>query len=277
MVSHIMQPSADLFDKYLRLLGVAQEPPSREALYDLATAHVERVPFESVSKLYYRKRYNLRTLPGLERYLEGIEKYHFGGTCYSNNHYLNLLLDHLGFEVKLCGADMANPDVHLVNIVTVEGHEYLVDAGYGAPFLEPFRLDVDFDQEVVLGRDRFVLKPRDDLGHSRLEFYREAKYKHGYTVKPIARSIEFFERVIAQSFTDEATFMNAVLLVRFGNDSSTVIHNLERIEARGAEWQTYPIADRASLPGVVEEHFGVPGDIVSEAIADVGEFGDAWN
>ncbi len=32
--------------------------------------------------------------------------------------HLNQLLSHLGFDVMLCGADMKNPDVHLINIVT---------------------------------------------------------------------------------------------------------------------------------------------------------------
>src|SRR5512143_789806 len=102
-----MNPPAGLYADYLRLLGLRPRVPSLEALTELTGAHLVRVPFENVSKLYYLYR----------------------------------LLENLGYRVRLCGADMSRPDVHLVIVVTVEGHEYVVDGGYGAPFLAPLPRD----------------------------------------------------------------------------------------------------------------------------------------
>ena len=273
----IRQTDPDLFEQFLCLLNVGKRKPSSEALTELVTAYMVRVPFENVSKLYYMKRYGLCALPDLKQYLDGIEHNNFGGTCYSNNYYLHLLLTHLGYNVMLCGANMTNPDVHLVNIVSLEGREFLVDAGYAAPFLEPLPRDLTEDYVVALGRDRYVLKPKDKDGNSRLELYRDGQQKHGYIAKPIPRQIEHFARVIEESYHTGATFMNALLLVRLFPNRSIVIHNLAVIESEGTDYHVHQLEGRDELPAVVEKHFSIPRAIVSEAVAELGEFGDAWN
>jgi arylamine N-acetyltransferase len=270
-------PTLKIFDRYLRILGLTKRNPGREALSELVAAHLTRVPFENVSKLYYRKREGRRSLLELEHYLDGIERYNFGGTCYSNNYYLHLLLVHLGYEVKLCGADMNNPDVHLVNIVSVEGREFLVDVGYAAPFMKPLPRDLDHDFEIRLGRDRCVLKPRDKAGCSRLELYRDGELKHGYIAKPIPRGIEHFAGVIEHSYTNEATFMNALLLIRFYRNYSFAIHNLTLIESRGREFNICKLTNRNELSHVIEKHFGILREIAAEAVAEINIFDDAWN
>jgi arylamine N-acetyltransferase len=73
--------------------------------------HLTRVPFENISKLYKQQHHGLTGLPSIELYLDGIERYHFGGTCYSNNFHFYSLLAALGYDVKLCAADTKTPDV----------------------------------------------------------------------------------------------------------------------------------------------------------------------
>jgi arylamine N-acetyltransferase len=107
-----------LFIRYLNLLGVPKREPSIDALKEIVRAQLFKVPFENISKLYYLKHRGLHHLIEFKDYLNGIEHYRFGGTCYSNNYYMNQLLTYLGYDVKLCGADMKNPDVHIVNIVS---------------------------------------------------------------------------------------------------------------------------------------------------------------
>lgn len=271
-------PAGDaMFDRYLRALGVARREPVRQALEELVAEHLTRVPFENISKLYYRKHRGLRGLPGLELYLDGIERHHFGGTCYANNYYLNLLLGHLGYDVKLCGADMSEPDVHIVNMVAVDGREYIVDVGYAAPFLWPMPRDLDREYVVALGRDRYVLRPQDEAGRSRVDMYRSGRLRHGYTAMPMPRPIEHFEEVITDSFSDGATFMNALLLVRFYADRSVAIHNDELIESRGSESRIVRMSDREALVEAIVERFAMPRDLVADALADLGQLGDAWN
>jgi arylamine N-acetyltransferase len=272
-----VSPDSGLLEQFLQVVGVDRREPSIDALTEFVMGYMLRVPFENVSKLYYMKRHGLRSLPSLQQFLEGTKRNNFGGTCYSNNYYLHLVLTYLGFRVALCGAGMASPDVHLVNVVSVDEREFLVDAGYAAPFLEPLPLDLAQDYVITLGRDRYILKAKDCNGHSRVELYRDGQLKHGYTIDPAPRQIGHFTRVIDDSYHDSATFMNALLLVRLYPNRSIVIHNLSVIESEGADYHIHQLADRDELAMMVEKHFSIPRAIVSEAVAGLGEFGDAWD
>lgn len=265
-----------LIRQYLALLGVSRREPGPDALAELVAAHLTRIPFENISKLCYRKRFGLAGLTPLPQFLDGIEHYHFGGTCYSNNFHFYSLLASLGYDVKLCGADMSNPDVHMVSLVRMEGREYVVDAGYAAPFLKPLPRDLAEDYEIRLGRDRYVLRPQDAAGCSRLELHRNGVLQHGYLTKPTPRRIEDFSQVIADSFQPGATFLNSVLLARFYPDRSTVIHNLTVIESRGANCTVRSLRSRDELAAEVEKLFDIPGSIVVEALADLGPLENAW-
>jgi arylamine N-acetyltransferase len=266
----------DLVRRYLAALGVPQRQPSLNALRELVAAHLTRIPFENISKLHNRKHHGLAGLPPIELYIDGIERHHFGGTCYSNNFHFYALLTSLGYDVKLCGADMTNPDVHLVILATVDGHEYLVDAGYGAPFLEPLPRDLNADHVVTLGRDCFVLKPQDAGSRSRLDMYRDGQLRHGYMVKPAPRRIEEFAEVIANSFRPDATFLNGLLLVRFYPGRSLLIHNLSLVESQGSQSTVQSLATRDQLIAKIEEYFAMPQSIVAEAINQLGELRDVW-
>jgi len=263
--------------RYLDVLGFPrQPPPSLKGLKELVGAQLTRVPFENISKLYYRKRFGLTDMPSLNRYLEGIEQYHFGGTCYSNNFHFYCLLASLEYEARFCAADMASPDVHSVIMVTVDGREYLVDVGYAAPFLEPLPRDLKTDCVVALGRDRYVLKPQDSGGRSRLELYRKGVLKHGYVAKPTPRAITDFRRVVADSFRPAATFLNSILVARFFAGRSIVVHNLTVIESQGARCEVRSLKDLAEAAAVIHLHVGIPQEIVAEAVADLTRMQDAW-
>lgn len=268
---------SNLCDRLLGVLGIDRQKTSFEALTEVVRAFAMRVPFENVSKLYYKARFGLRGLPNSDMYIDGIERYNFGGTCYPNNYHLHLLLAHLGYDVKLCGANMANPDVHLVNLVSLDGREFLVDAGYAAPFLAPLPRDLDEDYKISLGRERYVLNPQDGNGVSRLDLYRDGELVHGYTVKPIPRRIDHFTDVIKDSFRDSATFMNSLLLVRLYPGRSVVIRNLSIIESDKKGYDVRELSGRDQLPAAVEEHFSIPREIVSEAVAELRGFGDPWS
>jgi arylamine N-acetyltransferase len=268
---------ADAVDRYLVALGVRRRPPGREALGELVAAHVTGVPFENVSKLYRLKRLGLAGLPSLDLFLDGIERYRLGGTCYANNCHLCSLLLSLGYEARLCGADMRRRDVHVVIIVTLDGRELLVDGGYGAPFLAPLARDVDVDQVVVWGNERYVLEPRDGAGCSRLELFRDGVRKHGYVVNPAPRVPGHFRDVIADSFLPDATFMNAVALYRFDRHGSLAIRNLQLIETTPDAWTVRALRDTGELAAVAEERFGVPASIVLEAVAGIPRLRDAWS
>jgi N-hydroxyarylamine O-acetyltransferase len=263
--------SANAIDRYLRLLGVPRRAPAIEALTELVRAQVERIPFENLTKLYRFRRAGLTGLPGLEEHLEGVERFRLGGTCYANAVHLHALLVELGYDVRLCGADMAEPDVHVVNLVALDGREFLVDAGYGAPFLVPFPIDGAGDQSVTLGRSRFVIHPRDRDGSVTVDHLRDGRAWHGYRVRPVPRQVAHFREVIARSFRPDAEFMNALVLIRFSGGRCRTIRNLSLIDAWDDQEVRRPIAGTDALVQLAESGFGVPREVTAAALEVVGE------
>ena len=262
-------------DAYLRVLGVARAAPSRGALNELVRAQVTRVPFENISKLHRFKHQGLAGIPSIETYLDGIARFHFGGTCYPNNFHFCRLLRTLGYDAALCGADMpSGEDVHAAIAVAIDGRDLLVDVGYGAPFLEPLPRDLGHDVVLRFGRDRYVLRPRDEQGRSRLEMFRDGELLHGYLLKPTPRPIEHFSKVVQDSFHKDATFMNAVDLIRFSDVDSVVIYNLFIIRSAPDSFSIERLNDREELVQAIEREFGIPAEIARDAIAGLGAFRD---
>ncbi|HVN33561.1 MAG TPA: arylamine N-acetyltransferase [Thermoanaerobaculaceae bacterium] len=262
-------------DVYLRALGVAKTAPTQRALDELVRAQATRVPFENISKLYRFKHQGLAGIPSIEDYLEGIVRFHFGGTCYPNNFHFCRLLRSLGFDAALCGADMpSGEDVHAAITVAIDGRDLLVDVGYGAPFLEPLPRDAANDVVLRYGRDFYVLRPRDGQGRSRLDMYRDGELLHGYLLKPTPRPIEHFSRAVRASFREDATFMNAVDLIRFSNTDSVVIYNLSIIRSWPDRFSIERLPDREALVQAIEREFGIPAEIARDAIAGLGALRD---
>ena len=270
-----MTDQKNLFNKYLELLGIEASKPSLELLGKIVKAHLIKVPFENISKLLYKKQ-GMNYIPDLLAYLNGIEKYNFGGTCYANNYYLYLLLKDLGFDVKLCGADMKNPDVHLINIIRIDEHEYIVDGGYAAPFLVPLPTDLKTDFIITLGSEKYIIKSKDGSGRTKVEQYYNNKLQHWYTVNPKPRSIENFRKVIADSYSDEAVFMNAIRISRFSETGAYILKNFSFTEINGSEIISQKLT-RDELPDFVKEKFGMPAKLVKKALEGIKELKDIYD
>ncbi|MBD3220962.1 hypothetical protein GF314_06935 [bacterium] len=259
--------NAELARRYLALLGVDPAPPSRSALTAITTAHLARVPFENLSKLIGHGRGEPPGVPPIARYLDGIEHLALGGTCYACAFGLHALLGHLGYEVRLCGAAMTRPDVHVVNVVTLDGEDWLVDVGYGAPLLAPLPLGSRRPQTVVRGAEQWTLQPRDTTGRSRLEHRRDGEVVHGYTLDPAARRTAYFAPMIADSFRPGAGFLTRLRVARHdGRRTISVRDRTVTVVDGDAVRQRILDADE-ELCGVVEVLLKIPASVTAEALA----------
>jgi arylamine N-acetyltransferase len=258
----------DVFQRYCRLLGVAPAAPTPGLLRRLVRSQLMRFPFENVSKLYGVRRLGLREMPNLERYLDEMERFGFGGTCYPNNIHFWSLLRELGFEAILCGADMrGGADVHAVIFVRIEQRDYLVDVGYGAPFYEPLPRDAARDHDIFFGGERYVIRPRDEQGRSRVDHYREGERIHGYVAKPTPRRPDHFSAIVRDSYADTAMFMNAIRMIRFLDRRSVSISNESLIERRRAAIDMVKLSNMEAVVDAIVQHFGMPREIVEQATA----------
>lgn len=253
-----------IFDRFLNLLEVKPGSPSLELLNEIVRSHLEKIPFENISKLIY-KRQGMTDIPGFVKYLDEIENNNFGGTCYALNYYLYLLLRHLGFKVTLCSADMKFPDVHMVSIVEIDFCEYIVDCGYGAPFLEPLPRNLNSDYTLFFGDEKYILKPKKSDGTSRLEQYYKNELKHFYNVKPYAKKLSEFKKVINDSYADDALFMNNLLITRHSHDYSISLRNFLLTVIKKNE-VIQRVIETEQIPDVVNSYFGIPAKLVRTAI-----------
>jgi arylamine N-acetyltransferase len=264
-----------LFDKYLGLIGLGVGNTSFELLCKIIRAHLIKIPFENISKLLYKNE-GVKDIPDLNTYLDGIEKYNFGGTCYSNNYYLYLLLKHLGYKIKLCGADMKNPDVHVISIVTIDRNEFIVDVGYAAPFFEPLPIGLNKDHIVKSGEEEYRIKPIDKNGMTIVEQYYNGKLQHWYSANPRLRKIEEFSKVIKDSYADKAVFMNALRITRFMVDGSIVLKNLSLTETTSLKSSVTKIPVK-NISVIIQQKFGMPTEIVKEALLNLKELKDIYS
>jgi len=85
---HTDKKAEELLDRYCRLLGLERKKPDLEFLGELLYAQISKIPFENISKIYFKKQSGICGMVDFEMYLNGIENHHFGGTCYALNYYL---------------------------------------------------------------------------------------------------------------------------------------------------------------------------------------------
>jgi N-hydroxyarylamine O-acetyltransferase len=128
--------------RYLRLLGVEREPPSRAALGRITAAHSLTVPFENFSSILRAGSVGGATPPPLdhEQKLQSWEQGRGGGVCFEVAEMVWQLLQGLGYRARPILCQISFPGSHQAVVVDLPDGRYLVDVGNGAPFFDPIAL-----------------------------------------------------------------------------------------------------------------------------------------
>lgn len=125
--------------------------PSLEVLRSLHTCHLLSVPFENLA-IHSGGRVQLDPAIMYDK----IVNQRLGGVCYENNGLFSWLLAQLGFKVTVLSAQVKSrltgfygpPFDHLIIMVSLDGHRWLCDVGFGVPgFWMPLSLDTSGPQE----------------------------------------------------------------------------------------------------------------------------------
>ncbi|MBV8713644.1 MAG: arylamine N-acetyltransferase [Chloroflexi bacterium] len=124
---------------YLRVLGLEPRPPTLDFLRTLTRAHIMRIPFENITSILRRASAGDADVAPLDRQAElhSWSARQGGGVCFEVVDMVGALLDGLGFRQHPVLATISFFGSHQANLVTVDGAQYLVDAGNGAPFFDP--------------------------------------------------------------------------------------------------------------------------------------------
>ncbi len=158
----------------------------------------------------------------------------------------------------------------MVIIVRLNDSDFLVDVGYAAPLLYPISLDLDEEFITAFGRDKFVIKPKDINSQTKLELFRDGDLMQEYLLNHENRNIEDFNEVINDSFRDDSTFMNCLLVSKYISGKYIMIHNFELIESDQRASKITKIKDKTELVNLVQEIFHISKNITSDVIDDLG-------
>ncbi|WP_305983711.1 arylamine N-acetyltransferase [Roseibium sp. MMSF_3544] len=135
---------------YLRRIGLEACSPDLDGLRSLQAAQISAIPFENVLPFLGR-------VPRLDddALWQKLVLDRCGGYCFELNSLLGKALDAAGFSSRQVlarvrqGAAEGGARTHLAFVVSLDGNEWLVDAGFGgqAP-AEPVRIAPDDEQKI---------------------------------------------------------------------------------------------------------------------------------
>jgi arylamine N-acetyltransferase len=256
----------EIYQRYLRILGLEAPLSGLEGLRTIVCAHLLRVPFENVSKLLLFGREGQGRFFTLPEFLDGIEHQDLGGTCYGANPFLADLLRASGYDADLHGANMPRGrNVHTSLRVRIDTRAYHVDVGYGGPFREPICLD-RLPFEMVEGENRYVFdrEPQGE-GYEMAVFSGEERV-HGYIVHGPPRQLDFFTPAMQNSFEPSATFLNCLRICRFFDDYSLTLLNGELTISRGRAAERSELNSLAEVEAALATEFEMPRCPVRAAI-----------
>ena len=256
----------DPFQRYLRLLKIKGYPSGLDGLRTLVRRHLSIVPFENISKLLLSDRERSGHVTTLIEFLDGIEFSDLGGTCYTNNPFLTDLLQALGYDAELHGADMSQPNVHTCIRVRIESVAYHVDVGFAAPFREPLRLD-RLPVHVEEGSNRYVLARDAGSDGFRLDIFSEEEHGIAYVVHDPPRAREFFDQVVLNSYALSSTFMRCLRINRVFDTFSLDLIDRKLYRHEAGRTAITHLETIVELQAAVKDQFGMPRCPIEPAIA----------
>lgn len=260
--------------QYLQFMDLAPEPPSVGFLGRLLYAHLHRVPFENISKLYYYPRLAALgwKVPPPEVWTEFIATRDFGGTCFTINGTLQRVLTHLGYDARFMRASGGG---HLTVGVKLAGTLYLVDPGLGAPLFEPVDLSAPFAMERF-GRGIRVYAMDGEPGAYHLDHYLEGERKLAWTFAAMSEPWEHFTANIDYSYSPTGyfmVFMSCSLYQEHPKRGLFLRNNLFTIREPDGSKSVTELRSVAELEAVLHEEFRRPGLPVREAVQTLTALG----
>jgi arylamine N-acetyltransferase len=223
-----------------------------------------------VSKLLLLGREGAGRVTTLAEFLDGIEHRDLGGTCHTNNPFLASLLNALGYQADLLGADMSKANVHTSIRVRLSGVAYHVDVGYGAPFRRAIRLD-RLPWEFEQGCYRFVFDRTAAPDAYQASVYSGEQHLHGYVVHPPAREAGFFDNEVIESYRPGMTFTTMLRIIRFFGGYEADLEDAKLSIHRGGETTTKLLRNMAELRAAVAGDLAMPRCPIEEAVAVLEE------
>lgn len=246
--------------------GIGIRTPGVAALEEILS-FFSRLPYENLSKVI-KYRHHLEgtekiRLPG--EVVEDHARHRLGGTCFSLTFFLKSILVEHGYVCYPVMADMRwGKNVHCAMIVSMEDRKYLVDPGY--LLNRPMEIADDKPRlyktevagvELVRGR------------HGTYDLYtfdrRQAKWRYRFRDRPVPPE-EFLDHWLA-SFSWNS--MHGLCLTKVEKDRMVYVHKTHMRETTFEGKRNINI--RNDVHGAIHRSFGIPEELVEEALAAIEE------
>lgn len=260
----------DTITKYLDCLNLRLEEPSYNYLEQICNAQLNTFPFENISKLLYFRNHNYSNfeIPSFELFIKNYQEYNFGGTCYTLNSNLMILLKEIGFD---CYHVMLGEE-HMAIIVKIDNERIYVDCGAAAPFFKPVRFENDFENISSFGKDEVYILPEEPQG-SRYKYVRFNDGKQSgktwhFNSRKEAKFSEFND-VIENSNKPNAPFMTILrcqLYQTHKQRSVSLVNNKFGIRYSNGETSVKTLSSSEEIIAVLSKEFMLPKLPVKEAI-----------
>jgi arylamine N-acetyltransferase len=226
--------------RFLELLGLKAEKPSREFLSRILHSHLQTAPWENVSKLLRKRDGNL-TLPTFSEYVRLLDEHQFGGTCHAQNTHFAHFLIHLGFDASVVSAIPEGLPSHVAIKIKLENQKFCIDLGLMSSIAGVFSLDPKRAFEKKVGDQRFAFKPLPDGDNWSLQIYRNDKIVRSYKSTSTPLDSVAHTHAIRDSFADEANFMKVLAVHRQVGDRDVGIWNNKLYIIRGVQSEVRPL------------------------------------
>lgn len=153
-------------DAYLARIGLGLPPPATiDGLTTVQRAHRLAIPFENLDVRLGR---GISLDP--DQVFEKLVRKRRGGYCFEQNQLFLRALAAIGFDARpllarvwLMNDGTVPPRTHTLNLVRIDGEDWIADAGFGGSYSPPMKLAHGSEASGPDGAE-FRLSPTDDHG-----------------------------------------------------------------------------------------------------------------
>jgi N-hydroxyarylamine O-acetyltransferase len=264
-------PSLNLDAYFRRIRYAGSREPTLATLRALHLHHVLAVPFENLDVLLDRTL--SLELPALER---KIVRENRGGYCFEQNTFFGAVLRALGFGVTDLIArvvwqvppERGTPRTHMILRVTIDGIDWIVDAGFGGIGLTgPIRMELEVEQPTPHEPRRLVQREEYFVHQVRIGVEWHDVFR--FTPDPVP-AVDY---EVANWFTNKhprSHFRNHLIATRVLRDGRVQLFNreflrrhhdgtVEKREIRSPDELLAILADAFELTFPTGTRFGPPG------------------
>lgn len=248
---------------YLTYLGVKESSPDLKHLTLLASTHLRRVPYETVSKFYYymNQLEHGWLVPSIEEFVNNLSEKGWSGNCYTIAFNFGHLLTSLGFDVSYV---RVNPG-HVALMVTINKVSYYTDVGYGAPLFTPLRLEEE-PHIHECGEEIIITKLSNKVYG--IDRKREGQSFVSKQIEWTPLAISDFDDDILRSHRDhdDNHYMRRILISLFKDEYSYSLRN-EKLVVQSNEGKTeYVFTKKEDWLGMVIKTFGIEREVANQAL-----------